>query len=196
VLLHPGRDPAALATTPLVAGLALRRGLDALGLMALLKWPNDLVVRGRKISGILAEGRRTADGTDVVVLGVGVNVSQSVEDFPEELRGRATSLWMEGRSVGREAVAAAFLDALEPLWDEHVEGDPGVVLDAWRREAGFWGRKVVARAPGGTVEGIAHGLDARGALMVRTAAGETRTVFAADLEVEWPEDPPAGRAGS
>jgi BirA family biotin operon repressor/biotin-[acetyl-CoA-carboxylase] ligase len=196
VLLHPGCDAATLTTTPLVAGLALRRGLDALGLDATLKWPNDLVVRGRKLSGILAESRRNADGMDVIVLGVGVNVSQGPADFPAELADRATSVAMEGRAVGREAVAAAFLNALEPLWDEHVEGDPGVVLEAWRRESGFWGRRVVAHAPAGIVEGVATGLDGRGGLLVRTAEGETRTVFAADLEVEWPEDPTAGRSAT
>jgi BirA family biotin operon repressor/biotin-[acetyl-CoA-carboxylase] ligase len=193
VLLHPGCDAGTLATTPLVAGLALRRGLDALGLDATLKWPNDLVVRGRKLSGILAESRRTADGVDVIVLGVGVNVSQEPADFPQELESRATSVAMEGRPAGREAVAAAFLNALEPLWDEHVEGDPGEVLEAWRRESGFWGRRIVAHVAGRTVAGVATGLDARGGLLVRTEEGETRTLFAGDLEVEWPEDPRPGR---
>jgi len=194
VLLHPGCDAATLATTPLVAGLALRRGLEALGLDATLKWPNDLVVRGKKLSGILAESRRTAAGTDVIVLGVGVNVSQARADFPAELGERATSVAMEGRPAGREAVAAAFLNALEPLWDEHVEGDPNLVLEAWRRESGFWGRRVIAHAAGGDVVGVATGLDDRGGLMVRTTGGETRTVFAGDLEVEWPEEPAAGRS--
>jgi BirA family biotin operon repressor/biotin-[acetyl-CoA-carboxylase] ligase len=187
VLLHPGCDPTTLSTTPLVAGLALRRGLDALGVEAWLKWPNDLLVRGRKLSGILAESRRNAEGMDVIVLGVGVNVSQESQDFPPELRDRATSIAIEGREAGREAVAAAFLNALEPLWDEHVEGDPGKVLDAWRSEAGFWGRRIVAHTPQGRVEGVAYGLDVRGGLVVRTPAGETRTVVTADLEVEWPD---------
>lgn len=187
VLLHPGCDRSALATAPLVAGLALRRGLFALGLDAQLKWPNDLVARGRKLSGILAEARRGADGADRVVLGVGVNVGQAAEDFPPELRERATSLALEGRAVRREAVAAAFLNALEPLWDEHQEGDPGQVLDAWRREAAFWGRPVVVRSPEGELRGTAEGLDQGGGLVVRTADGGRLTVLAGDLEVAWPE---------
>ena len=190
VLLHPGCDPGSRTTAPLVAGLALARALDALGFQARLKWPNDLVARGRKLSGILAESRRTADGTDLVILGVGVNVSQAEEDFPPELRDRATSLAREGRVVRREAVAAAFLDALEPLWDEHQEGDRDEVLDAWRREASFWGRPVTVRTPAGEVAGVARDLDPSGGLIVETVFGERRTVYAGDLEVSWGEESP------
>src|SRR5262249_47666099 len=89
VLLHPGCDAAALGTAPLVAGLALARGLGALGFKARLKWPNDLLAGRRKLSGILAESRRAADGTEVVILGVGVNVAQVASDFPPELRALA-----------------------------------------------------------------------------------------------------------
>ncbi|TMQ67470.1 MAG: biotin--[acetyl-CoA-carboxylase] ligase, partial [Candidatus Eisenbacteria bacterium] len=153
VLLHPGCDPGARGTASLVAGLALLRALDALACEARLKWPNDLLAGTKKLSGILAESRRNAEGTDVVVLGVGVNVGQTEADFPPELRGVATSLALEGRAVRREAVAAAFLTALEPLWDEHQEGNRDEVLVAWRKEARFWGHAVKVSTPTGTLEG-------------------------------------------
>lgn len=190
VLLHPGCDPGALTTAPLVAGLALARGLDALGFQARLKWPNDLLAGTRKLSGILAESRRNAEGTDIVVMGVGVNVAQSEEDFPAELRGQATSLAIEGRRVPREGVAAAFLNALEPLWDEHQEGDHDEVLDAWRRQARFWGRPVTVRTGAGELKGVALDLDPSGGLIVETDSGERTTVFAGDLQVSWPEGTP------
>src|SRR5437867_2561363 len=190
VLLHPGCDAATLGTAPLVAGLAIARGLHALGFDGRLKWPNDLLAGTRKISGILAESRRNAEGTDVVILGVGVNVSQTEVDFPSELRGLATSLALEGRVVAREAVAAAFLNALEPLWDEHQEGDRNEVLDLWRAKAGFWGRPVTVRTPAGEIEGIARDLDPSGALVIETTDGRRTTVFAGDLEVSWPERSP------
>ena len=187
VLLHPGCDRGALTTAPLVAGLALARGLDALGFQARLKWPNDLLAGTRKLSGILAESRRNAEGTDVVVLGVGVNIAQVEDDFPPEIRSLATSLAIEGRRVPREGVAAAFLNALEPLWDEHQEGDHDEVLEAWRREASFWGRPVTVRTGQGELHGIARDLDASGGLVLETQSGERTTVFAGDLEVSWPE---------
>jgi BirA family biotin operon repressor/biotin-[acetyl-CoA-carboxylase] ligase len=186
LLLHPGCDRGALTTAPLVAGLALARGLDALGVTARLKWPNDLLVGRRKLSGILAESRRNAEGTDIVVLGVGVNVSQTEDDFPPELRGLATSIVLAGRPARREVVAAAFLNALEPLWDEHQEGDRDHVLEAWRAEAEFWGRPVTVRTPKGVVQGVAHDLDVSGGLVIR-AGDEAVTVYAGDVEIEWPE---------
>src|SRR5207244_6226445 len=151
------------------------------------KCPNDLLMSGRKVSGILAEGRRTAEGAECVVMGLGVNVAQAAEDFPPDVRGLATSIALEGRLVTREAVAAAFLNALEPLWDEHQEGDARQALDAWRRRASFWGRRVTVLAPGGRVEGTARDLDERGGLVIEPVSGPPVTVYAGDHEVTWPE---------
>ena len=195
VLLHAGCDSPRGAddrslrhgTAPLVAGVALALAFDALGLEARLKWPNDLLMGGRKVSGLLAEGRRTADGVDCVVMGLGVNVAQTAEDFPEELRLRATSIALEGRPVAREYVAAAFLNALEPLWDEHQEGDVRQALDLWRQRAAFWGRPVAIDSPAGRIEGTARDLDDRGGLVIALASGPPITVYAGDLEVSWPE---------
>jgi BirA family transcriptional regulator, biotin operon repressor / biotin---[acetyl-CoA-carboxylase] ligase len=196
VLLHagcepPGRDAAGarlrFGTAPLVAGVALVEAFDALGLECRLKWPNDVLMGGRKVSGILAEGRRTVDGTDCVVMGLGVNVSQTAEDFPPELRDRATSMALHGHPVPREYVAAAFLNALEPLWDEHQEGDARQALDRWRQRASFWGRPVTVDSPAGRIEGTARDLDDRGGLVIEPLQGPPVTVYAGDLEVTWPK---------
>jgi BirA family biotin operon repressor/biotin-[acetyl-CoA-carboxylase] ligase len=187
LLLHPGGDRAVLATVPLVAGLGLARALEGMGVAARLKWPNDLLVGGRKISGVLVESRRDADGADVVVMGVGVNVTQRLEDFPLELQGSATSLAREGVEATREQVAAGFLNALEPLWDEHQEGDPARTLEAWRRRAEFWGRPVSVTTPSGPVVGVARDLDERGGLVIEPQDGAAVTVYAGDLQVTWPE---------
>lgn len=188
ILLHPGCDRTAVATAPLVVGLALARGLDALGADAELKWPNDLLLGGRKLAGVLCESRRRADGAGVIVIGAGVNVTQREADFPPELRARATSLALAGHALDREVVAAAFLNALEPLWDEHQEGDAGVALEAWRARARFWGRAVSVRTPAGLVEGDALALADDGALIVRTATGADVRVLAGDVTLEaWAE---------
>ncbi len=188
VLLHQGCDRRQLGTLPLVAGLALARGLETLGIRAELKWPNDLLLAERKVSGILAESRRTAEGTDAAVIGVGVNVTHAPEDFPPELRATATSLAMEGCATTREDVAAAFLNALEPLWAEHQEGDRRVALEAWKARAGFWGRTLRVTGAGGEVTGIARGLDEFGALLLEREGGETVAVLAGD--VAWAEGAP------
>jgi len=183
LVLHQGCDRRQAGTLPLVAGLALARALDGLGVATTLKWPNDLLVGARKLAGILCESRRLPSGTDAAVIGVGVNVSQQQSDFPVALHGIATSLALEGRRATREAVAAAFLNALEPLWTEHQEGGRAAVLDAWRRRAGYWGRMVTVRTPSGSLSGIARDLSPDGGLVLRLEGGSEVIALAGDLDV-------------
>ena len=182
VALHQGCDRRQLGVLPLLAGLALARGLETLGARAELKWPNDLLLDGRKVSGILVESRRTSEGGDAAVIGVGVNVAQAAEDFPPELRSLATSLALAGVATTREQVAAVFLNALEPLWAEFQEGDRRVALAAWKARASFWGRRLRVRGAGGEVEGIARDLDRDGALVLERDGGERVVVHAGDVE--------------
>jgi BirA family biotin operon repressor/biotin-[acetyl-CoA-carboxylase] ligase len=183
LVLHQGCDRRQAGTLPLLAGLALAQAIEALGVEATLKWPNDLLVRGRKLSGILCESRRHPSGTDAAVVGIGVNVTQQRDDFPAGLRGFATSLALEGCRTTREAVAAGFLNALEPLWGELQEGSRDAVLEAWKGRAGFWGEMVTVRTPAGPVTGVARDLSADGGLVLRLESGGEVVALAGDLEV-------------
>jgi len=191
VLLHAGCEmrPGGRGALPLAAGLALARALDRLGARAELKWPNDLLIGGRKVAGILCESRLGAAAevaADAFVVGAGVNVGEEPADFPPVLEGSATSLAIEGVSTSREEVAAEFLNALETLWTELEEGDRGVVLAAWRERASFWGRTVRVRTPGGEVTGVARGLSDGGGLVLDREGGGEVTVLAGDLELPGP----------
>lgn len=188
VLLHQGCDRRQLGALPLTAGLALALALERLGARADLKWPNDLVIGGRKVSGLLAESRRTAEGGDAVVIGVGVNVTQRADDFPPELREIATSLAIAGSVTTREAVAAAFLNVLEPMWIEFQEGDHRAALEAWRARATFWGRRLRVRGPRGEVSGVAVALDGDGALVLERDDGVRESVLAGDVDDLPPEE--------
>jgi len=182
LLLHPGCERRQLGVLPLVAGLALANALEHVGARPELKWPNDLLLAGRKVSGILAESRGAPQGGDAVVIGVGVNVRHAPEDFPPELQALATSLAMEGVATTREQVAAAFLNALEPLWTEVQEGGRERALDAWRARAAFWDREVRAHTPAGVRVGIARALDPDGGLVIEQADGSRVTIVAGDVE--------------
>jgi BirA family biotin operon repressor/biotin-[acetyl-CoA-carboxylase] ligase len=182
LVLHQDCDRGQGGTLPLVAGLALARALERLGLIATLKWPNDLMVGARKLAGVLCESRRLPSGSDAAVIGVGVNVTQQQDDFPPALHGLATSLAMEGCRTTRETVASGFLNALEPLWVEHQEGGRAAVLEAWRRRAGYWGRVVTVRTPAGPVSGIARDLSPEGGLVLRLESGREVVALAGDLE--------------
>ena len=182
VALHLGCDVRQAGVIPLAAGLAAVRAAHVLGVPdARLRWPNDVLVRGRKLAGMLCEVRRAAGGGDAVVIGVGLNVRHAREDFPEELRDLATSLALEGSQAGLEDAAAGFLTELEPLWNESQEGDRAVVLAEWSRWGAHWGEWVSVRTPAGNVAGIALRLDPDGGLVLRTEAGTELTVVAGDI---------------
>lgn len=189
--LHMDCDVRQAGAVPLAAGLALARALARLGAKPRLKWPNDVLLDERKVAGVLCEIRRMADGEEAVVIGIGVNVRQREADFAPELRAIATSLAIAGVDTTPEAVAAEFMNALEPLWIELQEGDRAHVLEAWSTTASFWGRHVTVRTPSGERGGIAVRLDADGALVLREASGVEFKVVAGDVALDAPHEEPA-----
>jgi BirA family biotin operon repressor/biotin-[acetyl-CoA-carboxylase] ligase len=181
VLLRPGCERHALTVLPLALGLALMRALEVVGAKGQLKWPNDVLLSDRKVSGILCESRRGPDGDDAVVAGIGVNVFQTAEDFDPALRGIATSLALQGVATDRETVAALILNAFEPLWTELDEAGTAGIVEAWRRQATFWGRTLTVRTPSGDVSGTARTLAEDGALVLVGPGGEPTRVVAGDV---------------
>lgn len=151
------------ALLPLAVPVAVAHAADRFaGTKCGIKWPNDIWVNGRKLSGILLEGRPQEGWA---VLGIGLNVGAIRDQFPEELRETATSLVIEaGTDPGTEAVLAAVLQTL----DEWLGADSDEVLAAWRERDVLLGSAI--RWNGG--EGEAVGLDETGALLVRTSGGQ------------------------
>lgn len=177
--LRPGDPPA--ASLALVAAVALAEALLAVAQDALaagsrglsIKWPNDLLVGGAKLSGVLLE---RAD--DAVVIGFGVNVAH-YPDLPDR---PTTSLTREGVAT----TPAALLDALAPSlarWVARWRGEGlAPVVARWSDLAHPLGSAMVARLPDGTtLDGFFEGLDATGALLLGLASGERRVIHAADV---------------
>jgi BirA family biotin operon repressor/biotin-[acetyl-CoA-carboxylase] ligase len=166
--------------SPLLAGLALARAIEGVaGVHADLKWPNDVLIGGRKVAGVLCESA----GSQVVV-GIGLNVRQRETDFPSELRGRALSVEMAaGKPVARAALAAAVLEQARRLLDRPVLRLDDELLAEIRRRDVLRGRRV-------RVEGLfgrALGVDARGRLLVEVAPDEARPVHSGHVELIEPE---------
>jgi BirA family biotin operon repressor/biotin-[acetyl-CoA-carboxylase] ligase len=156
----------------LAAGVALAEGLEAAsGLVADLKWPNDLYVSRRKLAGILAE-----TSGDHVILGFGINTSAA--SYPAELRDRVTSIESElGRTADRYRVFVETLAALARRYDDLLDGRFDAILDAWRRRApGAAGARVAWTVNGVVETGVTAGIDDRGALLVRVGDRVERVV--------------------
>lgn len=175
ILLEPAA--ALLPLCPLLAGIAVVDGIASCsGLRAELKWPNDVMVGGRKLAGILVQhppGR-------LVIIGIGVNVSLEAGAFPPGVR--ATSLSLEaGRPVGREPLLAAILTALSSAVTRAAGAGPTSVLDAWRGRSSMIGRRIVFEDGGRERSGVAEALMEDGALLVRLADGTPERLVAGEV---------------
>ena len=173
VLLRPAPPGARWSVLPLAAGLAVAEALGAEGLEASLKWPNDVIVSGRKIGGILAEASSSADGLEFVVVGIGVNVALRPPGLPEEVAATVTSMAEElARAVDRTLVAAEVLARLTVWYHALAREGPPVVQAAWRvRALPWWGKTVEAVAGERRLRGIARDLDESGALVLELEDG-------------------------
>ena len=170
---------------PLAVALAVCETAEVLrpGIECQVKWPNDIHLEGRKLAGILIEAR-PQDGW--AVLGVGLNLTIGEDEFPEELRDRAISLFgsppavpfadLSGKRNSWAGVAAGTLSERLDVW---LEADAEAVLGAWRARDALLGREV--SWDGGT--GVADGVDERGFLLVRLADGDRVALGAGDVHL-------------
>ena len=183
VVLRPAIAPARAPEITIAAAVAAAEAAREMGAgSARIKWPNDVECKGRKIAGLLTELRAEPDRVRHAVLGVGVNVSLQMHDFPEELRPVATSLLLEsGERQPRPLVCARLLEHIEEWLSLHETEGFGPVADRWRELSSTLGRRV--RITGADpIEGDAVDLAEDGALLVRTARGALVRVLAGDVE--------------
>jgi BirA family biotin operon repressor/biotin-[acetyl-CoA-carboxylase] ligase len=162
------RGPGPAAALPLAVGLAVAEALDAfLPERCGLKWPNDLVLAGRKLGGILCEGSWGESGAAAIVIGVGVNVLHGPDDFPPEVAARATSIRIAaGRPVDRLAVAGAVVPAVARLARSGARTASGWLERLAARDV-LRGTEVEVREPATgalLAAGTAAGISADGAL--------------------------------
>jgi BirA family transcriptional regulator, biotin operon repressor / biotin---[acetyl-CoA-carboxylase] ligase len=184
VVLRPSIPPARAPELTLVAAVALAEAARDLGAAsARIKWPNDIECRGRKLAGILTELRAEADRIRHVVLGIGLNVSTEMHDFPEELQDVATSLLAEsGERTPRPLACARVLEHLEEWLSLHETEGFGPVRDRFLELSSTLGKRVKVEGQGAPLEGEAVDLDEGGALLVRGPAGDLVRVVAGDVE--------------
>ena len=185
LLLRPALPARLAAPLTLLAGAALANALAGAGFTPRLKWPNDLLLDTplglRKVAGILTEMSSEGDRVRHVVLGVGINANAT--EFPEPLARSATSLAIVAAGhVDRGWLLAAFVNALEPIYDDFLANGPGPGLDAWNRHA-ILGQRCWVDREGERTEGVAQAVDETGALLLRTDSSETVAVHSG--EVNW-----------
>lgn len=175
VVLRPDLD---VERVPLVTAIAALAAADAVDEIARatssIRFPNDVFVGERKISGVLVESRFISGRPDLFVVGIGMNGNVAAADFPRELAGRATSLQIEnGKPVNLALAARALLEALD-RWVGELDGGLRAIRRAWRVRSAILDRPVRVREGGRVYSGVVEGLDPIEGLEVRLAAGPVR----------------------
>ena len=150
-----------------------------------IKWPNDVLVGGRKVAGILLELRAEGQQVEHVVLGVGVNVSGAATDLPPELRTSAGTLAEaagDGPVPTRLATLCRFLERLEAGYDAFCADGPGSAVEQWNHWFHLAGERVAVQTPGGRVEGVALGLGPAGQLRLDDGTDTAVEIYSGDVE--------------
>jgi BirA family biotin operon repressor/biotin-[acetyl-CoA-carboxylase] ligase len=155
------------------------------GAVCSIKWPNDVLIQGRKVAGILAEMETHHDAVQFVVLGIGVNVNMTQEELGEHLgpiAPTATSVRVSlGRELSREGLLAALMENLEHWYDQFImHGETGL-QEAWEARSAMYGRRLRAQTIEASWEGTAEGIDRAGRLRLRRDDGALVTLTSAEV---------------
>ena len=182
VILRPPLAPSAAPILTLMAGLAVQQAiLCSTNLAADIRWPNDVLISGKKVCGILTEMNGELDRLHFVVLGIGINVNHRA--LPDELKAIATSLRLEaGKPVSRVHVLIALLRELEKHYQLLLREGGQAIATGWAAASTFAAGKTVRVLTGtGEYQAVTAGLDARGALRVRRGDGREEILVAGEV---------------
>jgi len=186
IILKPSIKPERAPELTVLAAIATVKALENFaGLSASIKWPNDIVIDGRKLCGILAEIQAEPDVIRSVVMGIGINVNMNREDFPAELQDLATSPPIEeGKVASRRQLLLIFLENIEAIYDEYLKSDGlDFFLEYYKSRSATLGKNVKVIERTSSFEGYALDIDKDGALLVRLGDGSIRKVLSADVSV-------------
>ena len=185
VILRPDVPAQSASLIPLAVGVAVADVISQYcpGQVR-LKWPNDVLVGGKKICGILAEMRTKADRVAFVIAGIGVNINMKKLHFPRELRETATSLQIEtALEIDRLDVAVRLLEALERWYRIYINGGQDHIRQSWLKYADIIGKRIEVVYQSDTQRGTVVGLDENGALLLEGETG-LQQVLAGDVYIE------------
>jgi BirA family biotin operon repressor/biotin-[acetyl-CoA-carboxylase] ligase len=185
VITRPTLTPQQAPQMTLVAAVAVTRAIQEMtGIEPDIKWPNDILINGKKVTGILTELQADPDQVKAVILGIGMNVNQDKLDFPEELQDIATSLKIvSGKSVDRAQLIAKTLGFLEIYTELYVKHGFGPIKLLWEGYSNTTGKQVRAVMLNETIVGTALGISDEGVLELKLSDGTIRGIYSADIEI-------------
>ncbi|MEZ7790072.1 biotin--[acetyl-CoA-carboxylase] ligase [Bacillus circulans] len=170
----------------LLTAVAVVQGIqEVTGVQADIKWPNDLLLHGKKLTGILTEMQADSDRVHSLIIGIGINVNQQLEDFEKDLQSSATSIYLETqKSWDRAELIQGIMLQLEKLYQLYLEKGFYPIKLLWESYSVSLGQKVTANTLNGSIAGLAKGITEDGVLLLEDEQGAMHSIYSADILLE------------
>jgi BirA family biotin operon repressor/biotin-[acetyl-CoA-carboxylase] ligase len=183
IIIKPKIQPLYASRITLLAGVSVAKTIRSYGLPARIKWPNDVLINGKKVCGILTEIEAEIDLIEFCVVGIGIDANVDTESFPEEARDTSTSLKKElGSGINRVEFVQKLLEEFESLYLKFQRDGFSPILEEWRNMSATIGEWVKITTQARTIYGEAIGVDSEGALVLETGEGKLEKIVAGNCE--------------
>ncbi|MBM7703333.1 biotin--[acetyl-CoA-carboxylase] ligase [Metabacillus iocasae] len=185
IILRPTVPPQNAPQLTLLTAVAVVQAIqEVTGISPQIKWPNDILIEGKKAVGILTEMQADADRIHSVIIGIGINVNQQQQDFSDAIKDIATSLAAEtGELINRATLMQTIFLKIESLYEEYLKNGFGLIKVLWETYAISIGKRIIARTLRGSIEGWAKGITEDGVLLVEDDLGVLHHIHSADIEL-------------
>lgn len=183
IVLRPGISPMEAQNITLAMGVALADTIKVVtpAVSPTLKWPNDVLVDGKKIAGILTEMNSESDRINFIIIGIGVNLNSHIKTDSKEVKAIAASLKeLTGEPINRSLFTATLIKNLDNIYKDFLNGNNDAILKRWSEYFDLVGKTITVKGPP-SVKGTCMGIDENGALLVRTSPNTTEKITFGDL---------------
>ena len=181
IILKPGFEPAKAPFITSIAGAALVNTFNKFNIQTKIKWPNDVLINGKKVAGILTEMSADMEFIEYIVLGVGINVSGL--EFPNELKNIATSLKLEGYDVKKLNIIWQFVYEFELLYNLYLNENTSEVVNILRNNSSVLGKQINVHYMNEIESAIAVDINNQGALIIKTQEGEVKELSSGEISI-------------
>ena len=181
IILKPGFEPTKAPFITSIAGAALVNTFNKFNIQTKIKWPNDVLINGKKVAGILTEMSADMEFIEYIVLGVGINVSGL--EFPNELKNIATSLKLEGYDVKKLNIIWQFVYEFELLYNLYLNENTSEVVNILRNNSSVLGKQINVHYMNEIESAIAVDINNQGALIIKTQEGEVKELSSGEISI-------------
>jgi BirA family biotin operon repressor/biotin-[acetyl-CoA-carboxylase] ligase len=181
VVLRPDIPPQKATLVTLMVANAVAETLSEYGLEARIKWPNDVLIDGKKVCGILTEAKTKENTIEYLILGIGINVNFELNELPEDIRGISTTIKHElKKNISLDELLHRLLVHMDMYYKTLLASEFNKIIQNWKEKSDTLGRHVKIETQNESIKGIAQDIDDSGALILKTDDGDIKKLFAGD----------------